>query len=80
LAAVLTLCPCADAAWDGAGWCQASFVFFLSNAVKVTSHEDGESSSFVKSQKNFSSNNIVTCNNNSSLARRKEVTEEEAER
>ncbi|XP_075297169.1 centrosomal protein of 131 kDa isoform X3 [Opisthocomus hoazin] len=52
----------------------------LNNAVKVTSHEDGESSSFVKSQKNFSSNNIVTCNNNSSLARRKEVTEEEAER
>ncbi|NXW40014.1 CP131 protein, partial [Nyctiprogne leucopyga] len=52
----------------------------LNNVVKATSNEDGESSSFVKSQKNFSSNNIVTCNNNSSLPRRKEVTEEEAER
>ncbi|XP_074967183.1 centrosomal protein of 131 kDa isoform X7 [Phalacrocorax aristotelis] len=52
----------------------------LNNVVKVTSNEDGESSSFVKSQKNFSSNNIVTHNNNSSLPRRKEVTEEEAER
>ncbi|NXS94208.1 CP131 protein, partial [Jacana jacana] len=52
----------------------------LNNVVKATSNEDGESSSFVKSQKNFSSNNIMTRNNNSSLARRKEVTEEEAER
>ncbi|XP_028940954.1 centrosomal protein of 131 kDa, partial [Antrostomus carolinensis] len=56
-------------------------IFSLSNVVKATSNEDGESSSFVKSQKNFSSNNIVTHNNNSSsLPRRKEVTEEEAER
>ncbi|KFP22843.1 5-azacytidine-induced protein 1, partial [Egretta garzetta] len=52
----------------------------LNNVVKATSNEDGESSSFVKSQKNFSSNNIMTRNNNSSLSRRKEVTEEEAER
>ncbi|XP_072737389.1 centrosomal protein of 131 kDa isoform X2 [Ciconia boyciana] len=52
----------------------------LNNVVKATSNEDGESSSFVKSQKNFSSNNIMTRNNNSSLPRRKEVTEEEAER
>ncbi|NWU58287.1 CP131 protein, partial [Dromas ardeola] len=52
----------------------------LNNVVKATSNEDGESSSFVKSQKNFSSNNIMTRNNNSSQARRKEVTEEEAER
>ncbi|NXE82845.1 CP131 protein, partial [Cochlearius cochlearius] len=52
----------------------------LNNIVKATSNEDGESSSFVKSQKNFSSNNIMTRNNNSSLSRRKEVTEEEAER
>ncbi|XP_054026574.1 centrosomal protein of 131 kDa isoform X5 [Dryobates pubescens] len=52
----------------------------LNNVVKATSNEDGESSSFVKSQKNFSSNNIMTCNNNSSLPWRKEVTEEEAER
>ncbi|NXG74394.1 CP131 protein, partial [Baryphthengus martii] len=55
----------------------------LNNVVKATSNEDGESSSFVKSQKNFSSNNIMARNNtssSSSLARRKEVTEEEAER
>ncbi|NXK12502.1 CP131 protein, partial [Herpetotheres cachinnans] len=52
----------------------------LNNVVKATSNEDGESSSFVKSQKNFSSNNIMTHNNNSSLPQRKEVTEEEAER
>ncbi|KAM6344486.1 centrosomal protein of 131 kDa isoform 2-T2 [Alca torda] len=52
----------------------------LNNVVKATSNEDGESSSFVKSQKNFSSNNIMTRNNNSSQPRRKEVTEEEAER
>ncbi|NXB31678.1 CP131 protein, partial [Eulacestoma nigropectus] len=60
----------------------------LNNVVKATSNEDGEgSSSFVKSQKNFSSNNIMTRNNNSSsssssssVPRRKEVTEEEAER
>uniref|UniRef100_A0A663M773 Centrosomal protein 131 n=1 Tax=Athene cunicularia TaxID=194338 RepID=A0A663M773_ATHCN len=54
----------------------------LNNVVKPTSNEDGESSSFsfVKSQKNFSSNNIMTRNNNSSLPRRKEVTEEEMQR
>ncbi|NWH71334.1 CP131 protein, partial [Piaya cayana] len=52
----------------------------LNNVVKATSNEDSESSSFVKLQKNFSSNNIMTHNNNSSLTRRKEVTEEEAER
>ncbi|NXG08475.1 CP131 protein, partial [Sakesphorus luctuosus] len=57
----------------------------LNNVVKATSNEDGEGvgSSFVKSQKNFSSNNIMTCNNNSSSSstpRRREVTEEEAER
>ncbi|NXN44186.1 CP131 protein, partial [Rhinoptilus africanus] len=52
----------------------------LNNVVKATSNEDGESSSFVKSQKNFSSNNIVTHNNNSGQPRRREVTEEEAER
>ncbi|XP_032932881.1 centrosomal protein of 131 kDa isoform X4 [Catharus ustulatus] len=58
----------------------------LNNVVKATSNEDGEgSSSFVKSQKNFSSNNIMTRNNNSSSSssstpRRREVTEEEAER
>ncbi|NWH64393.1 CP131 protein, partial [Geococcyx californianus] len=52
----------------------------LNNVIKATSNEDGESSSFVKSQKNFSSNNIMTHNNNSSLPQRKEVTEEEAER
>ncbi|XP_027657122.2 centrosomal protein of 131 kDa isoform X5 [Falco rusticolus] len=52
----------------------------LNNVVKATSNEDGESSSFAKSQKNFSSNNIMTHNNNSSLPQRKEVTEEEAER
>ncbi|NWW73430.1 CP131 protein, partial [Climacteris rufus] len=60
----------------------------LNNVVKATSNEDGEgSSSFVKSQKNFSSNNIMTRNNHSSsssssssVPRRREVTEEEAER
>ncbi|NWW10785.1 CP131 protein, partial [Oreocharis arfaki] len=58
----------------------------LNNVVKATSNEDGEgSSSFVKSQKNFSSNNIMTPRNNSSsssssVPRRREVTEEEAER
>ncbi|OXB81049.1 UNVERIFIED_CONTAM: hypothetical protein H355_004979 [Colinus virginianus] len=52
----------------------------LNNVVKATANEDSESSSFTKSQKNFSSNNIMTHNNNSSLPRRKEVTEEEAER
>ncbi|XP_014114889.1 PREDICTED: centrosomal protein of 131 kDa [Pseudopodoces humilis] len=61
----------------------------LNNVIKATSNEDGEgSSSFVKSQKNFSSNNIMTRNNNnssssssgSSIPRRREVTEEEAER
>ncbi|KAM6245460.1 LOW QUALITY PROTEIN: centrosomal protein of 131 kDa [Porphyrio hochstetteri] len=48
----------------------------LNNVVKATSNEDGESSSLVKSQKNFSSNNIVTRKNNSGLSRRKEVREE----
>ncbi|NWI68672.1 CP131 protein, partial [Todus mexicanus] len=57
----------------------------LNNVVKATSNEDGDSSSFVKSQKNFSSNNIMARNNtssssSSSLPRRREVTEEEAER
>ncbi|NWU71510.1 CP131 protein, partial [Pterocles burchelli] len=53
----------------------------LNNVVKATSNEDSESSSFVKSQKNFSSNNVMTRNNNSSsVSQRKEVTEEEAER
>ncbi|KAM6403364.1 centrosomal protein of 131 kDa isoform 1-T1 [Rhynochetos jubatus] len=55
----------------------------LNNVVKATSNEEGESGSLVKSQKNFSSNNIATCNNQSSgggLRRRREVTEEEAER
>ncbi|NWI35727.1 CP131 protein, partial [Picathartes gymnocephalus] len=58
----------------------------LNNVVKAASNEDGEgSSSFVKSQKNFSSNNIMTHNNSSSsssssVPRRREVTEEEAER
>ncbi|XP_042749045.1 centrosomal protein of 131 kDa isoform X1 [Lagopus leucura] len=52
----------------------------LNNVIKATANEDSESSSFMKSQKNFSSNNILTRNNNSSLPRRKEVTEEEAER
>ncbi|NXW93885.1 CP131 protein, partial [Alopecoenas beccarii] len=57
----------------------------LNNVIKATSNEDSESSSFVKSQKNFSSNNIMTHNNNSSSGgssqpRRREVTEEEAER
>uniref|UniRef100_A0A8C3PVC2 Centrosomal protein 131 n=1 Tax=Chrysolophus pictus TaxID=9089 RepID=A0A8C3PVC2_CHRPC len=52
----------------------------LNNVIKATANEDSESSSFMKSQKNFSSNNIMTRNNNSSLPRRKEVTEEEAER
>ncbi|NXI14546.1 CP131 protein, partial [Irena cyanogastra] len=58
----------------------------LNNVVKAASNEEGEgSSSFVKSQKNFSSNNIMTRNNNSSsssssVPRRREVTEEEAER
>lgn len=77
---MLTLCSCADVARVEAGWCQVACIFCLSNVVKATSNEDGESSSFVKSQKNFSSNNIMTRNNNSSLPRRKEVTEEEAER
>lgn len=64
----------------------SGFIFCPSNVVKATSNEDGEgSSSFVKSQKNFSSNNIMTHNNNSSssgssVPRRREVTEEEAER
>ncbi|XP_035198404.1 centrosomal protein of 131 kDa [Oxyura jamaicensis] len=52
----------------------------LNNVVKATANEDGESSSFVKSQKNFSSNNITAPNNAGGLPRRKEVTEEEAER
>lgn len=68
--------------WRGVGL--SGFTFCPSNVVKATSNEDGEgSSSFVKSQKNFSSNNIMTRNNNSSsssVPRRREVTEEEAER
>ncbi|XP_009979990.1 PREDICTED: centrosomal protein of 131 kDa, partial [Tauraco erythrolophus] len=55
----------------------SSFIFFLSNVVKATSNEDGEGSSFVKSQKNFASHKIVNLFNNN---RRTEVTEEEAER
>lgn len=60
----------------------SGFIFCPSNVIKATSNEDGEgSSSFVKSQKNFSSNNIMTHNNNSSsVPQRREVTEEEAER
>ncbi|NXI69690.1 CP131 protein, partial [Anseranas semipalmata] len=52
----------------------------LNNVIKATANEESESCSFMKSQKNFSSNNIVARNNNSGLPRRKEVTEEEAER
>lgn len=67
--------------WGRAGWDGTSgFIFCLSNVIKATANEDNESSSFMKSQKNFSSNNIMTHNNNSSLPRRREVTEEEAER
>ncbi|XP_034645796.1 centrosomal protein of 131 kDa isoform X3 [Trachemys scripta elegans] len=52
----------------------------LNNMIKATSNEDSESSSFKKSQKNFSSNNIMPRNDSRSLLKRKEVTEEEAER
>ncbi|XP_019370560.1 PREDICTED: centrosomal protein of 131 kDa, partial [Gavialis gangeticus] len=52
----------------------------LNNIIKATSHEDHEGSGVAKSQKNFSSNNILVRNNTGSLLRRKEVTEEEAER
>uniref|UniRef100_A0A8C7EEB9 Centrosomal protein 131 n=1 Tax=Nothoprocta perdicaria TaxID=30464 RepID=A0A8C7EEB9_NOTPE len=39
----------------------------LNNVIKATSNEESESSSFMKSQKNFSSNNIMTHNNNTLL-------------
>ncbi|XP_066470551.1 centrosomal protein of 131 kDa isoform X2 [Tiliqua scincoides] len=55
----------------------------LNNIIKATSNEDTESSSYIKSQKNFSSSNIQARNNNSSSSsnppRRQEVSEEEAE-
>ncbi|XP_043353494.1 centrosomal protein of 131 kDa isoform X2 [Dermochelys coriacea] len=53
----------------------------LNNMIKATSNEDSGSSSFKKSQKNFSSNNIIPRNSSScNPLKRKEVTEEEAER
>nr|XP_056714725.1 centrosomal protein of 131 kDa isoform X6 [Euleptes europaea] len=55
----------------------------LNNIIKATSNEDTESSSYMKSQKNFSSSNILARNNNTSSSiplRRQEVSEEEAER
>ncbi|XP_077184362.1 centrosomal protein of 131 kDa isoform X8 [Paroedura picta] len=55
----------------------------LNNIIKATSNEETESSSYMKSQKNFSSSNILARNNNtiSSIPlRRQEVSEEEAER
>ncbi|XP_060620265.2 centrosomal protein of 131 kDa isoform X3 [Anolis sagrei] len=56
----------------------------LNNIIKATSNEDTESSSYLKSQKNLSSSNILAWNNNASssskLLRRQEVSEEEAER
>ncbi|XP_060108822.1 centrosomal protein of 131 kDa [Heteronotia binoei] len=55
----------------------------LNNIIKATSNEDTESSSYMKSQKNFSSSNILAWNNNASSSiplRRQEVSEEEAER
>lgn len=60
----------------GATWC----FFCPSNVVKATANEESESSSLVKSQKNFSSNNNAARNNAGGLPRRREVTEEEAER
>ncbi|KAJ7315870.1 hypothetical protein JRQ81_002032 [Phrynocephalus forsythii] len=56
----------------------------LNNIIKATSNEDPESSSYLKSQKNFSSSNVLARNNNTSSStnplRRQEVSEEEAER
>uniref|UniRef100_A0A8D0H3U8 Centrosomal protein 131 n=1 Tax=Sphenodon punctatus TaxID=8508 RepID=A0A8D0H3U8_SPHPU len=55
----------------------------LNNIIKATSNEDTESSSYMKSRKNFSSNNLLTQNNASGAGgplRRQEVSEEEAER
>ncbi|XP_058026036.1 centrosomal protein of 131 kDa isoform X2 [Ahaetulla prasina] len=56
----------------------------LNNIIKATSNEDTDSSSYMKSQKNFSSSNILAWNNNTSSssppARIQEVSEEEAER
>ncbi|XP_062976172.1 centrosomal protein of 131 kDa isoform X2 [Elgaria multicarinata webbii] len=56
----------------------------LNNIIKATSNEDTEGSSYMKSQKNFSSSNILARNNNTSSStnplRRQEVSEEEAER
>uniref|UniRef100_A0ABM5FN80 Centrosomal protein of 131 kDa isoform X7 n=1 Tax=Pogona vitticeps TaxID=103695 RepID=A0ABM5FN80_9SAUR len=56
----------------------------LNNIIKATSNEDTESSSYLKSQKNFSSSNVLARNNNTSSStnplRRQEVSEEEAER
>ncbi|XP_015264171.1 PREDICTED: centrosomal protein of 131 kDa isoform X2 [Gekko japonicus] len=55
----------------------------LNNIIKATSNEDTESSSYMKSQKNFSSSNILARNNNTTTSiplRRQEVSEEEAER
>uniref|UniRef100_A0A8D0H3X1 Centrosomal protein 131 n=1 Tax=Sphenodon punctatus TaxID=8508 RepID=A0A8D0H3X1_SPHPU len=54
----------------------------LNNIIKATSNEDTESSSYMKSRKNFSSNNLLTQNNASGAGgplRRQEVSEEEAE-
>uniref|UniRef100_A0A8D0DI03 Centrosomal protein 131 n=1 Tax=Salvator merianae TaxID=96440 RepID=A0A8D0DI03_SALMN len=52
----------------------------LNNIIKATSNEDTEGSSYMKSQKNFSSSNILARNNNTTSLRRQEVSEEEAER
>ncbi|XP_063149459.1 centrosomal protein of 131 kDa isoform X4 [Candoia aspera] len=56
----------------------------LNNIIKATSNEDTDSSSYMKSQKNFSSSNILAWNNNTSSSshpiRIQEVSEEEAER
>ncbi|XP_070596290.1 centrosomal protein of 131 kDa isoform X2 [Erythrolamprus reginae] len=56
----------------------------LNNIIKATSNEDTDGSSYMKSQKNFSSSNILAWNNNTSSSnpptRVQEVSEEEAER
>ncbi|KAM3847721.1 centrosomal protein of 131 kDa [Vipera latastei] len=56
----------------------------LNNIIKATSNEDTDGSSYMKSQKNFSSSNILAWNNNTSSSnpptRIQEVSEEEAER
>ncbi|XP_069055852.1 centrosomal protein of 131 kDa isoform X1 [Pleurodeles waltl] len=63
----------------------------LNNIIKATTHEENESSSLIRSQKNFSSHNNVSRNNASSSSgsitggvgghpKRTEVSEEEAER